>query len=85
MKQSSTSQKRNNRITSTPLHSEKMFSVKSNPNLLSGAKTRKKLNRDRVNSQIYQDQNEDMNVSEFLDHNDEPSVSVTQEAKEERR
>lgn len=87
VKQTSASQTRGSRITSTPLHSDnKMFSVKSNPNLLRGDKTRKKLNRDRVNSQIYQDQNENkMDVTEFLEHNDEPSVSATEEATQERR
>jgi hypothetical protein len=74
-KQNSNSQSRNNKVNSTPMHSENLYTVRSNPNLLNPGNIRRKLNRDRINSQIFN--KDDMNEKDFIVPADEESVSET--------
>jgi len=76
VRNTSTSQTRKDRILSTPLHSEKKINtVKSNPDLHSDISTRRKLNRERINSQVYIDPNESTNVNQFYEPIDKNASS----------
>lgn len=76
VRQTSTSQSRKDRILSTPLHSERMHSARSNPNLLTEDKGRKKLNRERINSQVYDDLNQSTNMNDFYEPIVDKSISA---------
>lgn len=73
VRKESSSQSRGKKIMSTPMHSENLYTVRSDPNLLGAEISRKKLNRDRINSQIFS--KNEINEKDFIEPEAQESVS----------
>jgi hypothetical protein len=82
VKQSSSSQQRE-KVSSPSMFSSKIYNTRSNP-ILSPAGPRRKLNRERINSQVYGDPKEDIDINEFIEPTLKESVSNSNELESDK-
>ena len=85
VKQASNSQSRNQKVVSTPMHSEKLSTIRSNPNLLNENSARRNPNRSRINSQSFQETSQEIDEGDFLEPTDEESVSESEKTPQRNR